>query len=141
MPQFFHDAFCKSPGRVGRGSRKFPEPLFAFQPGALPFGVLPGGEGQLALAVFTGDFPAQHASYQRQAQGAFRCGGAWAEGSRFLHGPSCIMRAARWAILSSSSGTSLLMTQPGPRGGVNQFLFQKERGFPPARTISRLRST
>ena len=55
--------------------------------------------------------------------------------------PSCIMRAARRAILPSSSGTSLLMTQPGPRGGASQFLFQKESGFPPARTISRLRST
>ena len=61
MFQFFHDAFCKSPGRVGRGSRKFPEPLFAFQPGALPFGVLPGGEGKLPLPVFPGAFPAQPA--------------------------------------------------------------------------------
>ena len=97
MPQFFHDAFCKSPGRVGRGSRKFPEPLFAFQPGALPFGVLPGGEGQLDLAVFTGDFPAQHASYQCQAQGAFRCGGAWAR-KPLLHAPpaSCVRYGGRF---------------------------------------------
>ena len=55
--------------------------------------------------------------------------------------PSRSMRAARRAILWSSSGTFRVMVQPGPRGFFCQFRLQKESGLPPARTISRLRST